>query len=949
MKHWIFTSLILVAANLIFAADEARLVQISGKITKAENVEIVVETPTPLLEFAAGELQAMLKTATGSEIPIVKVPSATGTKLILGDSSFARSAGLVVGNLPDEGYFIVKKGQNIYLLGRDSEVDSPQKNRWKQRYQRGSLSAVYDFLERFAEAHFFFPGKYGTVINKKDGLYLPENINILERPDMADRRFSSEQSNWYGEELYDGVKGENLQLLRLRFSEAMIPFGHGLEYLNYIERFSQTHPEYFALTTDGKRYNQPEMKHTGQICLNSAIREEIYQDAKAYFSGQDASTRGLKYWHVNSGSGQYFSLMPQDWLYWCACEKCRIIAEPGRGKIYSTDRQVVSDFVWSFVSEVAARLTKEGVTGTITMMAYTPYDLVPSMSIAPNVAVQVAVNGLGSDSEAEKEDTEKIKAWNEKLGRKASVWTYAMGKHMNKNIPGIPAMMPKHVAHFIKKNQEYIIGGYFESETDHYLFNYLNYYVLAKLLWNPSIDVDKLLAEHYQAMFGEGAAPMEKFFNDLEDIWTNKILGATVMTGIGPVAKIPSEKDIWTKIYSPAKLAEYESLFRAAKRAAKSKEAVERIQFIQDRLLGPIQAEATRFQNSQKSLKSWRVNVPGTVHLRPLNGEVNEVSTVVKISRSAKTLDFVFDCEEPRMEDCVLLQTENDAAKTYADSSVELLLNPSGDRKNYYHFIVNANGVLSDYSCQVDEVADISWNSQAVVRATKNEKGWTASISLPIEQLGQWDGQEMPANFARHRALNGATVTETHYQWSPLPGKGFHNPEDWGVLDFTNKSDTAVVSDATFEVPQKPLSRIGQWSLYHSGKVGEGQLFDLDTKTFIRGGQSLHLTNKAGKRMSAGQKLPLLKPNQRYRFSYSLRTLNLTGQQGAGAYIYFDKTNGRGYPTVPISGTNSWHKQTFEFTSPASTGSDSEPILGLWIWQAEGEAWYDDINLEEIN
>ncbi len=948
MKSSIFAFALLFAGHL-FAILPDRAVAVSGETTKVTSLEIVVESSTPLLDFAALELQGMLKTATGHDVAILQAPTAGRTALILGDSALARAAGLSVETLPEEGYFIEKKGERIYLLGRDSEKDTPLQNRWGQYYQRGTLSAVYDFLERFAGARFFFPGKYGTVIPKKDGLYLPEKISILERPDLSDRRFYSGSAKWYDKENYNGVKGEFLHLLRLRFSETMIPFGHGLAYLNFIERFAETNPEYFALTNDGKRYCEPSMPHTGHLCFNSAIREEIYQDAKAFLTGAEASSRGIKYWNANAGSGKYFSLMTQDWMYWCACDKCKAIAEPGRGKIYNDDRQAVSDFIWAFTSEVAERLTREGVHGVITQMAYSPYDLIPNGSVAPNVIVQVAVNGGGKDNENERKDAEKIRAWHQKLNNKVSVWTYAMGKHMRKNIPGIPAMMPEHVDRFIKANKDHIIGGFFESETDYFLFNYLNYYVLAKVLWDPSIDVRQLLDDHHQVMFAEGAPMMAKFFSALEDAWMNKILGAQVMTGLGPVTKIPTEIELWTRIYSPEKLAEYSSLFSSAKTAVTDSDARARIQFIEDNLLGPIKLAAGKFQRNQRSLDSWRVNVPGTAHLRPLKGEVNEVSTVVKIDRSETALNFVFECEEPRMADLISVQTERDASETYADSCVELLLNPSGDRKNYYHLIVNASGILTDYRCCLNEKNDIGWDSGATVQSSQSANGWTASVSLPIARLGELHEKAVPVNFARHRALSGQPPGEIYYQWSPLPGGSFHAIETWGVLDFTDKEDSSILADGGFElVISSNQFQAGNWSLWRSGKPDQGQSFKLDEKIFIAGGQSLHMINTEGTSMNAVQSLPSLKPSKRYRLSYFIRTKDLFGEQGAGAFIYFNKSDGRPFPTVQISGTNPWHKQVFEFETPATTGQDKPASLGLWIWKVAGEAWFDEVLIEEI-
>ena len=49
------------------------------------------------------------------------------------------------------------------------------------------------------------------------------------------------------------------------------------------------------------------------------------------------------------------------------------------------------------------------------------------------------------------------------------------------------------------------------------------------------------------------------------------------------------------------------------------------------------------------------------------------------------------------MADLVADHTGRDDPKTYEDSDVEIMLNPTGDRKVYYQFVVNANGALTDY------------------------------------------------------------------------------------------------------------------------------------------------------------------------------------------------------------------------------------------------------------
>ena len=919
-----------------------RITEISGKKEKIREIEIVVEKPIPLLDFAAGELQEFLKQATGIKFPIVSKPSGNKTALILGDNSYSKAAGIDVNKLPDEGYYIIRKGNQVFLAGRDDQQNSPQRNSWEQAYQRGTLSAVYDFLERFADARFFFIGPHGTVIPSKGTLYLPEKINILERPDMSLRNFSSAfKSNYYpGYAEKGGPNGDSLTRVRLRFSEAMIQYGHGLTRLDLIKRFGETHPEYFALMTDGRRCKDSDIRHTGQLCFNSGVRDVIFQDAKAWLTHQPSSSRGIARWRYNNGGKGYFNIMPPDWLYWCGCEKCRKIAEPGRGNIYSDpkQRQAVSNFMWRFTAEIAERLKKEGINGGVAQMAYSPYDKIPDFDLPDNIRIQVAVLGLGANSN----DTAKIRAWHKKIGKPVAVWAYAIGKHMNKVIPGAPPMLPRHLGEFIDANKDQIDGGYFESESDYQLFQYLNYYILSKKLWNNSLDTEKILDDHYSIMFGKGAPMMKKFYDELEEAWGTKILGNTIDTGLGPVSRIPTAHQIWTAIYSPAKIKEFNTLFdQALKAATGNKGAVNRINFIRKHLLGPLEAASKQYQENQSALDSWFALCPGSVWLRPCKGEINEVNTQVTLSREQDNLIVTFDCEEPCMSDLLANHSGRDNPKIYEDSDVEIMLNPSGDRKNYYHFTVNANGALTDYRCEQGKPGDISWNSSATAQANKRTDGWTVTVTIPLKELGAIN-DSFPVNFCRHRALKETKFEVPDYQWSPVSGLrgGFHAIENWGRISF--KPDTRKY------LLKEDFSDRKKRSCWRSGGVNGGQEYNLDNRIFITAGQSMHFKNVKEMRMSFGFSLPEMKPNTKYQLTYFLKTKNLTGNRGAGMYLYFNKNKGIALPRIRELGTTPWHRISLEFTTPADTGQDREARLGMWIWNAEGEAWFDHVEITEV-
>jgi hypothetical protein len=53
----------------------------------------------------------------------------------------------------------------------------------------------------------------------------------------------------------------------------------------------------------------------------------------------------------------------------------------------------------------------------------------------------------------------------------------------------------------------------------------LNYYVLAKLLWDPHRDVDQVIDDYCRAAYGPGAEAMKEYYRRAEDL-TNRIAAA---------------------------------------------------------------------------------------------------------------------------------------------------------------------------------------------------------------------------------------------------------------------------------------------------------------------------------------------------------------------------------------------------------------------------------------
>ena len=940
----------IVVLPLLLGAGGIHIHKVSGPVKDVGKMEIVVEKMTPVLRFTADEVKRILKTSTGKNIPIVRKPSGKAFAILLGDNSFARKAGIHVEKLPEEGYVMLRKGNLLFIAGLDDPRKSPLGNQYNQAYNRNTLNGVYDFFERFAGCGFFFPGPYGTVIPRKKGLFLPEKLEVRESPDMKMRTFYLGRNQWHEnvKGYYGGVRGYNMNCLYHRLSHSYYPFGHGLSSLNLVERFGKSHPEYFALMKDGKRFCDPGMSFTGQICYHSKIKEEITADAIAFFRGRNASERGMKQWNPNGRYGRYFSVMAQDWFFWCCCSRCSRIAEGGRDKIYKDRKhnQAVSNFIWKYTSDIANAVKKAGVKGFITQMAYRPYDRIPDCTVPDNVKVMVAVNSNGDNSPKDRADTLLVKRWADKLGQKVMLWTYAIGKFAPKNVAGIPPVLGKRIVHLIERNKECVDGIFWEAETENSFLQFFNIYVGSRKMWNTSLCGESIIDNHHRLLFGKGAPFLKKFYEELEELYYKRILTHTIDTGLGPVTQVPGDLEIWTKIYSPARIRHFDALFNQAKRAAASdKEAQGRIEYVRKHLLGPLKQASEKFNGFQNALDTWNVSVPGSVYLRAYKGERNEVETKVTLSRDQDHFYFLFDCEEPRMKDLKAVQTAKDAKLLYADSTVEILLNPSGDRKNYLQYIINTNGAIADYKlCRNAKSPGIAWNGNATARVEKKSDRFRIMVTIPQKDLGQF-GKSLPVNFARHRALNGKKPLEIYYQWSPLSGgkTGFHEVERWGRILLEKEPAAGKTKLLKYEdFSGNKLPHNWQTKRPH-------QKVSFDHRVFISGGKSLYMKNVDGGLMGATiGKFPGIKPGKKYRISYFLKTNNIKGSRGAGAYISFSKGKGWSLPGHSVTGTTPWHRLNFEFTAPAHTGKDMVPSFSFWIWKGEGEAYFDEVRIEEL-
>ena len=267
--------------------------------------------------------------------------------------------------------------------------------------------------------------------------------------------------------------------------------------------------------------------------------------------------------------------------------------------------------------------------------------------------------------------------------------------------------------------------------------------------------------------------------------------------------------------------------------------------------------------------------------------------------------------------------------------------------------MVNAAGALADFRCEAGKKPDITWNSSASVKTSRRADGWTAEVRIPLKDLGPL-AKDVPVNFVRHRALNGQAPAETDYHWSPQPktrSGGFCALDLWGTLSI-GKAPAKLIPNGDFAGLKTVSKNYQEWI---KPELDKEQVCSLDKRTFISGGQSLYIKNGSGKPLTAWLTVPGIKPKTSYRLSYYVKTKDIQakGRGGAGVTVSFLDMRKRGsssFPYTRLTGTNPWHRLTFEFTTPDPLyGTKSgPPKVGFSFWSAQGEAWFDKVEIEEM-
>jgi len=427
-------------------------------------------------KHAANELSYFLNQVTGGTFDVACKADSTTNRLLVGPGA----AKLADPNFSTEG--LGHEGIVIRTVGNDLILAGGR--------PRGTLYAVYTFLENEAGCRWW--SSKGCTIPQKAALRV-EKLNVRFVPKLEYREpfwFDAFDGDWA---VRNKANGHQARLgVKHGGKHNYEGFVHTFYRLIPPEKYFKDHPEWFS-EIDGKRQHE-----RAQLCLtNVEMRKELIKNLKLRLR--------------NNPSATIASVSQNDCYGNCDCAQCKAV-----------DRQEgsPSGSLLRFVNAVAKDIESEFPNVAISTLAYL-YTRKPPKHVKPRPNVIIRLCSIECSfskplsDERNKDFRDDIVGWS-KICNRLYIWDYTTNfahyilPHPNLRVLG------QNVKFFVDHGAK----GVFEQGAYHSYgaeMAELRAWVLAKLLWDPSLDANKLVDEFLDGYYGPAAPYLRAYLKLTHD------------------------------------------------------------------------------------------------------------------------------------------------------------------------------------------------------------------------------------------------------------------------------------------------------------------------------------------------------------------------------------------------------------------------------------------------
>ena len=452
---------------------------------------VVADSASDSEKYAAEEFKKYWKLTTGRDIPVLDKP-ADGMTVWIGrdgvpDNLLSKleleglgTDGLCIRTLgPEEGF---AERQLLIVGGRE----------------RGTMYGVYEFFERCMGVRWLTAGV--THIPEVAPASLPR-VDYRYVPQLLRR-----QTHYAQGVRAAGHPEEAAAIERVQRLSPHVKFGlfvHTSFTILPPEKYFADHPEYYA-EINGKRVAPLDITLEDMVLYPHLRSQLCYSNPEV----AEAIVAELLPRMRTDPSATVWSVSQMDWLEHCECADCRAIDEREGTPMGS---------LLTCINRVADAIKEEFPDNYIETLAY-QYTRKPPKKLRPRDNVIISLCNIECDflrpmidksSAVNRAFCEDIRGWS-KIPCTKFFWDYPDNVILQAPSPNFHVMQP---------NMQLwadcgFVGAYYCSNpnpTEE--FGALKAYLLAKLMWNPYCDFDKLKEEFITLYYEEGAPYITEYID----------------------------------------------------------------------------------------------------------------------------------------------------------------------------------------------------------------------------------------------------------------------------------------------------------------------------------------------------------------------------------------------------------------------------------------------------
>jgi hypothetical protein len=298
------------------------------------------------------------------------------------------------------------------------------------------------------------------------------------------------------------------------------------------------------------------------------------------------------------------------------------------------------------------------------------------------------------------------KQWNKGANQKAYLWLYLISSFAYTNY-GVPEAVAHEMQKLLQDVQKDTIGIFYEHSEPSQTIRNIDQYMIGHLLWDPYLDLDKMMDEYFTAAFGKAAPEMRSFYAELERKWKNV---SKMYSTQGENNKLL--RKIFDTEYKYTELVRLENIInKASAKVAKNSPAWKRIERFRKYVLGIAKDEfsihsSDKVNSFNTAVKLYAPVINGTptdsdwaklpyINLNPAKN--------IELTRKSQFKVFVTDnvfylrgkFYEPSMAKSKtnLQRKQGDWNNIWTDNVIELFF--ADDNGDVMQMIVNDNGIYA--------------------------------------------------------------------------------------------------------------------------------------------------------------------------------------------------------------------------------------------------------------